>query len=46
MYQGREMTVTKGIDSFGDLQMTDYSGVFAIAEMLKSNTTITDIKYP
>ena len=41
IYQGREMTVSKGIDVDGELQllMADYSGVIAFAEMLKSNST-------
>ena len=44
IYQGREMTVSKGIDSDGDLKMVDFSGVVAFAEMLKSNSTLTDVK--
>ena len=45
IYQGREMTVSKGIDNDGELKMADYSGVIAFAEMLKSNSTLTDVKY-
>ena len=45
IYQGREMTVSKGIDSDGELKMTDISGVVALAEMLKSNSTLTDVEY-
>ena len=44
IYQGREMTVSKGIDVDGELLMADYSGVIAFAEMLKSNSTLTDVK--
>ena len=44
IYQGREMTVSKGIDRDGDLKMADFSGVVAFAEMLKSNSTLTDVK--
>ena len=44
MYQGREMTVSKGVDRDGDLKMIDLSGVFAFAEMIKSNTVLRDLK--
>ena len=44
MYQGRKMTVSRGVDRWGQLKMVDLSGVFAFAEMLKSNTTLTDVK--
>ena len=33
------------IDDEGDLKMSDFSGVIAFAEMLKSNSTLTDVKY-
>ena len=45
MYQGREMTVSKGIDGDGELKLADLLGVFAFADMLKVNTTLTDVKY-
>ena len=45
IYQGREMTVSKGIDSDGELKMADYSGVIAFAEMLKSNSSLRELKY-
>ena len=46
MYQGREMTVIEGVGDEGELKMADYnSGIFAIAEMLKINTSLTDLKY-
>ena len=44
IYQGREMTVSKGVDSDGDMKMVDLSGVFALAEMIKSNTVLRDLK--
>ena len=44
IYQGREMTVSQGIDDDGELRMADYSGLDAFAEMLKSNSTLTDAK--
>mgnify|MGYP001473868519 CR=1 FL=1 len=45
IYQGREMTVSKGIDSDGELKMVDLSGVLVFADMLKINSTLTDVKY-
>ena len=45
IYQGREMTVSKGIDNDGGLKMADFSGVIAFTEMLKGNNTLTDVKY-
>ena len=44
IYQGREMTVSQGVDNDGELFMTDFSGVVAIAEALQSNSLLTDIK--
>ena len=45
IYQGREMTVSKGIDNDGELKLADFSGVIAIAEMLKTNSTLQTLKY-
>ena len=44
-YQGREMTVSEGVDDDGDLAVIDLSGIFAFAEMIKSNTVLRDLKY-
>ena len=44
MYQGRELTVSKGIDEFGEMKMVDFSGIFAIVEMLKTNGSLRELK--
>ena len=44
IYQGREMTVSKGVDGDGELKMGDFSGIVAIAEALQSNSSLTNIK--
>ena len=43
-YQGREMVVSKGIDSEGELKMRDFSGVTALAEALKLNKVLSSIR--
>ena len=43
MYQGREMTVSKGIDRDGELKLADYSGVHALAGALKFNAVLTKL---
>ena len=43
-YGGREMTVSKGVDSDNELKMFDLSGVAAIAVALQSNVSLTSIK--
>ena len=43
VYQGREMTVIKGIDEDGELRMADFSGVLALANALKVNAAMTKI---
>ena len=46
-YQGREMVVSKGVDSDGELKMKtiigDASGIEALAEGLKGNSTLTSL---
>ena len=44
IYQGREMVVSKGVDSDGDLQMIDLSGLAALAGSLKMNKILTSLK--
>ena len=44
MYQGREMTVSKGVDSDDDLKMSDPSGITACADALKANAALTSLK--
>ena len=44
MYQGREMVVSKGIDRDGEMKMVDSSGIAALAEGLKHNSSLTSIK--
>ena len=44
IYQGREMTVSKGVDGDEKLRMGDFSGIVAIAEALQSNSSLTNIK--
>ena len=46
MYQGREMTVSKGVDSDGDLKMhDDLSGFIALTKAIQSNTVLRDLEY-
>ena len=42
IYQGRVMTVSTGVDSDGDLKLTDFSGVLALSEALKVNAVLTE----
>lgn len=44
MYQGREMVVSTGVDDDGELQMIDISGITALADTLKTNTTLQALK--
>ena len=44
IYQGREMTVSKGVDSDGELKMQDLTGVHAIAEALAGNASLTSVR--
>ena len=44
MYQGREMVVSKGVDDDGELRMIDISGITALADTLKTNTTLQNLK--
>ena len=46
VYQDREMTVSKGVDSGGEryLKMIDLSGVTALADALKANAALTSLK--
>ena len=44
MYQGREMVVSKGVDDDGELRMIDTSGITALADTLKTNTTLQNLK--
>ena len=43
IYQGREMTVSKGVDRDGELRMKDFAGVVAIAEALKVNAVMKNL---
>ena len=43
VYQGREMVVSSGIDSDGEIKMTDSSGLKVLAEVLPQ-TSITSLK--
>ena len=43
VYQGREMTVSEGIDSDGELTVADFSGVLALADALKVNGVMTKL---
>ena len=45
-YNGREMVVSKGVDRDGELKMktiADASGIEALAEGLKGNSTLTSL---
>ena len=44
MYQGRELTVSEGIDYDGDMKMVDSSGILALAQTLKSNGSLRELK--
>ena len=45
MYQGREMFVSKGVDRDGELKMHDFSGIIAICDALKLNSSLTSLSY-
>ena len=45
MYQGREMVVSKKVDSDGELKMCDFTGIIAICDMLKVNSSLTSLSY-
>ena len=44
VYQGREMTVSVGVDSDGELKMVDLSGITALADALKTNAALTSLE--
>ena len=47
IYQGREMVVSKGVDSDGELKMkpvADLSGITALAEALKLSPNLLSLK--
>jgi hypothetical protein len=44
MYQGRELTVREGIDEDGNMKMVDFSGILALAQMLKTNGSLRELK--
>ena len=43
IYEGREMVVSQGVDSDGDLKLRDTAGVHAIAKALEVNGVLTDL---
>ena len=43
VYEGREMVVSKGKDSDGDIKMIDVSGVKALADSLAVNGSLTKV---
>ena len=43
IYQGREMVVSKGVDSDGELKLSDVTGVLAIADALKINEVLNKL---
>ena len=43
-YEGREMTVRKAPDGYGDITMVDMSGVFALAAVLPEAKSLCSIK--
>ena len=43
IYQGREMVVSVGVDSEGELKLSDVTGVLAIADALKMNAVLTNL---
>ena len=43
-YQGREMVVSQGVEDDGELKMIDISGITALADTLKTNTTLQNLK--
>ena len=44
VYQGREMTVSVGVDSDGGLKMADLPGITALADALKANGALKSLK--
>ena len=44
VYQGREMIVSEGVDSYDELKMVDLSGITALADALKANAALTSLK--
>ena len=44
VYQGREMIVSKGVDSDGEMKMIDVSGVVALSAALKTNSALQTLK--
>ena len=44
IYQGREMVVSEGVDSDGELKLIDLSGFAALAESLTMNKSLTSLK--
>ena len=43
VYQGREMTISKGKDRDGDIKMIDLSGVKELASAIGVNASITQV---
>ncbi|EOD35793.1 hypothetical protein EMIHUDRAFT_227352 [Emiliania huxleyi CCMP1516] len=43
VYQGREMVVSEGVDSDGELKLADRTGILAIAKALEVNGVLTSI---
>ena len=44
MYEGREMTISKGKDSDGDIKMIDLSGVKALADGIAVSHSLTSVE--
>ena len=44
VYKGREMVVSQGKDSDGDMKMVDMSGVKALADSLAANSSLTSVR--
>ena len=43
IYEGREMTVSKGVDKDGDLKVVDLSGMLAMSKALEVNRVLTTL---
>ena len=43
-YEGRKMTVSKALDSYGDIEMVDMSGVFALAAALPEAKSLRSLE--
>ena len=43
IYEGREMTVSKGVDKDGDLKVVDLSGMLAMSKALEVNRVLTKL---